>query len=410
MTRSIRLRSLAGALAVLSTPLLGVCCAGASTEQTYPDADRPWMAGFQSSAHHWRDLTDEDRVISPRPEQPRYPPSNVIGIANNVLLYQKSNGGWPKNYDMRAILTEDQIAALEGAREQTTTTFDNGATHSQVHYLAFAYRETGDECYRDACLRGLDFMLSAQYENGGWPQAFPDRSGYRRYITFNDGAMIGVMSVLRRIVLGDRDFAFVDDHRREAARVAYRKGLECILRCQVVEQGRLRAWCQQHDEKDFRPRGARTFELPSLASEESAQIVLFLMSITTPDAAIVRAISAAVQWFEGSALSGIRVKTIHAPHTEYRYHSSREDKVVVQDPDAPPIWARYYELETGRPLFCNRDGKPVYSLGEVERERRTGYAWYSYAPQQVLEEYPLWHRKATAGEPMRDVPPEHRQR
>jgi PelA/Pel-15E family pectate lyase len=313
-----------------------------------------------------------------------------------VLLYQKTNGGWPKNYDMRAVLTDEQIAAVKQSRDLiSTTTFDNGATHSQVHFLAFAYRQTGDTRYRDACLEGLDFMLTAQYANGGWPQSFPNRSGYRRYITFNDGAMIGVMSVLRRIMLADPEFAFVDEARRVKVRKAYRRGLECILRCQISEGGMLKAWCQQHDEKDYRPRGARTFELPSLASEESAQIVLFLMGIEQPDSSIVRSVAAAVRWFEQARLAGIRVETVGATPARYRYHASIDDRVVVQDSSAPPIWARYYELGTGRPLFSNRDGKAVYSLDQVERERRTGYGWYSYAPAEVLEYYRLW--KASAG-------------
>ena len=72
------------------------------------------------------------------------------------------------------------------------------------------------------------------------------------------------------------------------------------------------------------------------------------------------------------------------------YHSTEYDKVVVQDSNAPPIWTRFYELETHKPLFCNRDGTVVYSLNEVERERRTGYAWYVYDPQEILDLYPAW--------------------
>jgi hypothetical protein len=51
-------------------------------------------------------------------------------------------------------------------------------------------------------------------------------------------------------------------------------------------------------------------------------------------------------------------------------------------------------------LFCNRDGKPVYSLEEVERERRTGYAWYVYDPQEILDKYPEWQLKWAPDENM----------
>ena len=60
------------------------------------------------------------------------------------------------------------------------------------------------------------------------------------------------------------------------------------------------------------------------------------------------------------------------------------------DSTAAPIWTRYYELKTHRPMFCTRDSKVVYSLAEVARERRDGYGWYTYSPQEVLNKYPNW--------------------
>jgi hypothetical protein len=32
-------------------------------------------------------------------------------------------------------------------------------------------------------------------------------------------------------------------------------------------------------------------------------------------------------------------------------------------------------------------------MAEVERERRTGYAWYIDWPQEVLDLYPKWKKK-----------------
>ena len=69
----------------------------------------------------------------------------------------------------------------------------------------------------------------------------------------------------------------------------------------------------------------------------------------------------------------------------------------MNDSSAAPIWTRYYELKTHRPLFCNRDSKVVYSLAEVLRERRDGYGWYTYEPQKVLKLYPTWQKKWAPG-------------
>jgi len=119
--------------------------------------------------------------------------------AENILLHQRDNGGWPKNYEDDRKLSEAEKKKLRGKKSDQDTTFDNGATHSEVRYLAKAFLKTGDQRYREAALKGIEFMLEAQYANGGWPQRFPNPFGYSAHATFNDGAMIGVMSVLRDI-------------------------------------------------------------------------------------------------------------------------------------------------------------------------------------------------------------------
>lgn len=345
---------------------------------------------FYDSAHHWYDINDEIKVITPNPDQKRHAQSEIEKIADNILLFQKSNGGWPKNYDMQAILTEEQKEAILKVKNELNTTFDNGATNSQLNYLAKAYSLTQKEKYRIAFLHGLEFVLSAQYDNGGWPQFYPDTCGYRKYITFNDGAMIGVMRLLQKIVNHSEEYSFTEDDLYGTVKAAYEKGIECILNCQIVEKGESTAWCQQHDNLNFRPQNARSFELMSICNGESASIVKFLMSINNPNERIIKSVKRAVKWFENSRIYGIRVDEIKAEKADYIFHSTEHDKIVVEDSNAKPIWTRFYELDTHRPMFCNRDGKIVYSLAEVERERRTGYAWYVYDPQEVLDLYPAW--------------------
>ena len=49
------------------------------------------------------------------------------------------------------------------------------------------------------------------------------------------------------------------------------------------------------------------------------------------------------------------------------------------------------EVGTNRPIFASRDGVKVYSLAEVDRERRTGSGWYGNWPLRLIEnEYPKW--------------------
>jgi len=364
-----------------------------SSIKNFPD-----VSGFQNSAHHWYDIYAEDNVIHPLPNRPRYKPENVKEIADNILLYQKENGGWPKNYDMLAILTDEQKDSLRNAKHQLNTTFDNGTTHTQIEYLAQAYYLLHDDKYKEACLKGIDYILSAQYPNGGWPQFYPDTSGYRKYITFNDGAMIGIMKVLHNIVQNKPQYSFVDNERREKVKAAFEKGLECIIKTQINENGKLTAWPQQADNIGLFPQWARAFEPPCICNGESAEIVLFLMSIENPSKEIINAVQSAVNWFEESKIKGIKIVEKKIEPKKYYYSTFNYDRIVVEDSTAPPIWTRYYELKTHRPMFCNRNKKIVYSLAEVEHERRAGYSWYTYAPQEVLNKYPEWQKKYAPNE------------
>lgn len=305
-------------------------------------------------------------------------------IAENLLLYQYPSGGWPKNIDMAKPLSPSDKAELE-ERPHDDATIDNGATTTQIKFLARAFTVTPEPRYRAAVERGLDYLLAAQYANGGWPQYFPLRKGYYTRITFNDDAMVRTLDVLRAAGDGVAPFAWVDDARREKARAAVAKGIECILRCQIVQNGQLTAWCAQHDEATFAPAWARKFEPPSIASRESATIVSFLMSLPQPSPEIVRAVDGAVAWFEKTQVHGIR-------WTE-RPVADGWERFAEKDPSAPPIWARFYELGTDRPIFMGRDSVVHYDVNEIDLERRNGYGWFSEQPRSVLKAYRAWKAK-----------------
>jgi PelA/Pel-15E family pectate lyase len=218
-------------------------------------------------------------------------------------------------------------------------------------------------------------------------------NNYSSHITYNDDAFPGIMWLLKDITDEKPEYDFLDADKRKKLKTAFDKGLQCILKTQINDAGKPTAWCQQYDEKTLEPAWARKFEPPSICNSESVQVITLLMSIKNPSKEIIDAVNFAVEWFRVSAIEGIKVNTIAAPEMVTPYRISRTDKVVVQDATAPKIWTRYYELKTHRPLFCNRDSKVVYSLAEVDRERRDGYAWYTYAPQKILNSYEAWKKK-----------------
>jgi PelA/Pel-15E family pectate lyase len=337
----------------------------------------------QAQAVAWRDAM--------RQPASWYGGAEAVRIADNLLVYQRDVGGWDKNIDMAAPLTPEKRSALEKEKgdPEAHSTIDNDATYTQMRYLARVYTATHEPRFAAAFRRGFEYLLKAQYPNGGWPQFYPLRNGYWSHITYNDDAMIGVMELLRDIAAGHPQFAFLTDGERTAARKAVAKGIECILKTQVTQNGKLTVWCAQHDERTLAPAKARAYELPSLSGSESVGVVEFLMGIDKPSPEVVRSIEAAAAWFRDSKITGIRVERKPAPGTPRGF-----DNVVVADPNAPPLWARFYELGTNRPIFCGRDSIVKYSLSEIEYERRNGYRWYVDRPARLLDrEYPEWKKR-----------------
>jgi PelA/Pel-15E family pectate lyase len=318
-----------------------------------------------------------------------YATDEAINIADKLLLYQRNTGGWPKNIDMASALSKAEEGKLLKQKTDIDSTIDNSATYTQLIFLARVFNARKDERHRAAFLKGLDYLLSAQYANGGWPQYYPDLSGYFKHITYNDDAMIGVMKLLRDIASQEPEFKFVDEERRVRAKRAVQKGVECILKTQVVVNGKRTAWCAQHDEVTLAPAPARSYEPISLSGGESVGIVRFLMSMKSPSPGVIAAIQGAVSWFELVKLNGIKWVEQRDPSKTHGF-----DRVVVKDPGAGPVWARFYEVSTNRPIFLGRDGVVKYDVAQIEEERRTGYAWYVDGPGELLsKDYPDWLSK-----------------
>jgi PelA/Pel-15E family pectate lyase len=65
----------------------------------------------------------------------------------------------------------------------------------------------------------------------------------------------------------------------------------------------------------------------------------------------------------------------------------------VPDAQAPALWARFYDLKTGVPYVCDRDGIPKPHLADIGSERRNGYSWFGeYARDLLAKDYPSWKK------------------
>src|SRR3990172_3551165 len=111
-------------------------------------------AGIGLTAHaqwgggqsRWRNILDNPDDFYGSPES--------IRVAENVLLYQNDNGGWPKNIEMARQLSDSQQAQLRKSHNRSETLIDNGATWTQICFLAKVYEATGDQRFADAAIRG----------------------------------------------------------------------------------------------------------------------------------------------------------------------------------------------------------------------------------------------------------------
>ena len=107
--------------------------------------------------------------------------------------------------------------------------------------------------YKDAFNKAIDYLIASQYANGGFPQFYPLKQGYYTHITFNDDAMIGVLSFLRDIANAKEDYKFVDEPVRLKAQAAVAKAVPLILKLQVETAGKKTVWVQQYDEVSLKP-------------------------------------------------------------------------------------------------------------------------------------------------------------
>ena len=321
-----------------------------------------------------------------------YQTDEAARIADQLLIYQKENGGFEKNVDMALMLTKKEKDALVARRSDVSeTTIDNRTTYPQVAYLARMITASLSKSsppanlpkYKDAFNKGLDYLLSSQYDNGGFPQFYPLKKGYYSHITFNDDAMIGVLKVLRDIAKGKEDYKFVDDVRQARAAAAVARAVPLILKLQVEVGGKKTVWSAQYDEVTLKPAPARKFEPVSLTAGESVNIVRFLMQ-EMPAPEISSAVEAAIDWYRKNQIAGIR------------WERSNGENIVIKDKDAPPVWARFYEIETMKPIFIGRDAIIKYNVTQIDPERRNGYAWYVSEPNDLLnKDYPKWKARVS---------------
>ena len=316
--------------------------------------------------------------------------------ADNIVSFQTPAGGWGKNQDRSGPLRRTgqsyvPVGKLPSGKPgdirsmdagwHFVGTIDNGATTTELRFLARVQaRLPGAEgnAYRAAFLKGVRYLLAAQFPNGGWPQVFPLEGGYHDALTYNDGAVSRAAMLMIDIAGRRNDFAFVPPSLAAECDKAAARARDVVLATQVVANGKRTIWAQQYDALTLTPTGARNFEPAALSTDESVDLLLFLMKQPHQSPEVTAAIDAGVAWLREHAL-----KDVEWP----RRPDGPQGRRLVAKPGAEPLWPRYYDLRTFTPIFGDRDRTIHDDVNELSLERRNGYSWFGASPLKVFREY-----------------------
>lgn len=334
-----------------------------------------------------------------------YASAPALAVAANILSFQTPAGGWGKNQPRNAAPRRPGQAFVTNNRSKFLTpgdfdtpenegwsyvgTIDNDATITEIRFLARvvqALPSAQSAAHRDSALRGLRYLLDAQFPNGGWPQVWPLQGGYHDAFTINDNAIVAVTELLWDVAAGSAPFAFVPESLRQAAQAASQRAIDGLLASQLRIQGQPGLWAQQYDALSLVPSSARNYEPAALCGAESAGILVFLMRLPQPDARVQQAVHGGIALLRRLAIEG----------KAWRKVSESEGRLLVSASGAPTLWARYYDTDTLQPIFGDRDKSLHDDVADISLERRNGYAWYGTAPSKALRAYATWsqHHRA----------------
>ncbi len=286
-------------------------------------------------------------------------------IADIVLAVQKNNGGWMKNDQLHKL--SDTYYQRLISEKNTHSCLDNFATTQEMRYLARVWKATGIAKYQTAFGYALYMIFAAQKACGGWSQYWPlsGNYSYQDYITFNDDLMTNVMRMMRDIYENQGIFADITDaSTRTQCRNAFDRALQCVLDCQVNDNGVLAAWCAQHDTlAPFYPMEGRPHELPSISGYESANLLSFLMTIENPSEELKYSISSAVEWLDTHKIENKAVE-------DYTNAQQQPDRRIV-DSEGTHLWGRFIQIG-------GKSGTTIYEHFFAKLKKRNTSRSYTY--------------------------------
>ncbi len=270
--------------------------------------------------------------------------------AQALIRGQLQSGGWDYSIEFDPALRQRYAYRADQQQNgRNTTTLDDDNTQSALRFLMQMDQQLAfqDQAIHEAVQYALQQLLQAQYPNGAWPQRFaepydandfpvrqasyPDswsrtfpKQNYMAYYTFNDNTLA---DLIRTMMLARQIY---NEPRYQAAA---EKAGDFILLAQLPDPQP--AWAQQYDPQ-MHPAWARKFEPPSVTGGESQGIIRVLMELyrETGKKKFLEPIPRALEYLRSSELPGGRL-------------------------------ARFYELQTNRPLYFTKDYQLTYESDDM---------------------------------------------
>jgi PelA/Pel-15E family pectate lyase len=300
---------------------------------------------------------------------------------------QLCSGGWDYiiewNPDLRKKYAYRVDKNCGPGAPRTVTVLDDNVTQACLRFLMRVDRELGfkEAAIHEAAEFALESLMRAQYPNGAWPQRYiapPDPEkfpvkkasypaswprkwpnlDYRDYYTFNDNTIADCIDTMLEAA---------KIYKSDGYMTSAKKGGDFILLAQMPDPQP--GWAQQYN-LDMHPAWARQFEPPSVSGGETQGILRMLMVLyrDTGDRRYLEPIPRALAWLKSSILPRPA-----NPSEAWRRQRSGE-----------PVVARFYELQTNKPLFITK-GTMVSAKG-LGSARIDGYE-LSYSDESVITHY-----------------------
>ena len=276
--------------------------------------------------------------------------------ADALINGQLKSGGW----DQVIYFTDPNSNRMGAYRNRKGGKWNNSSLDDNKSQSALLFLIQIDEVFdqknqpiHEAVSFGLDSLLAAQFPNGGFPQVWNQKAdnrpvlkatypthdwktegrikNYWDHYTLNDGLAGDVVAVFAEAHRVYRDDRFLS---------ALKKFGDFLLLAQMPMPQP--AWCQQYNPQ-MQPMWARKFEPPAIASSESQDVMEALIHIAavTMDQRYLSPIPQSLKFLR--------------------------EKCLIGDGQL----ARFYELQSNKPLFMNRNYELTYDDSDVP----THYGW-----------------------------------